>query len=100
MKLVQYKLEGDQVFISDTHLQGMVMGSAKVLAGVVLELEGMVVKDLLLEKNSVVRLRGTVNGDVINNGGHLDIEGTVHGTVFRNDGTTIIDPNALINQLA
>jgi hypothetical protein len=43
-----------------------------------------------------VLLNGTVNGDVANNGGRLEINGTVNGHVHDMAGQTVIDPDAVV----
>lgn len=51
----------------------------------------MIIGDLILEKNSTVYLHGIVNGNIINNGGYLEIFGIVNGKIIRESGETIIN---------
>ena len=96
MRVVRRKIVGDQTFTSDTQLFGMVTGSAAVASGVHLEMLGMVCRSLTVRRGSTVELRGTVIGDVINDGGHIAIHGVVEGRVLCNGGTTSVDPNAVV----
>ena len=41
-------------------------------------------------------LHGMVIGDVVNNGGHLEVFGMITGKLIRNRGKSIVDPKAVI----
>jgi adenylate cyclase len=74
------KIKGDVRFTEDTDLRGDIKGTATVAEGVALTMRGDISRDLILEKDADAYIRGDVGGDVINNGGRLDMRGTVKGT--------------------
>jgi hypothetical protein len=74
----------------------MVVGNVTVTPGVTLELSGTVIGGVNLEPSSRAFLRGTVNGDVTNQGGGLEVWGSVKGRIYRNGGTTVVHPNAIV----
>jgi len=74
------KIKGDIRFTEDTDLRGDVKGTATVAAGISLVMRGDISRDLILEKDADACIRGDVGGDVVNNGGRLDMRGTVKGT--------------------
>ena len=49
---------------------------------------------LILLPRSAAFVHGTVDGDIVNRGGYLEIFGTVTGQVMRQAGTTAIDTMA------
>ncbi len=94
---IRGKIEEDIVLSENTDLSGMVVGNVVVQKNVALELHGMVVGNLVLEQDSEVYLHGMVTkGDVINNGGCLKVFGMVVGKIRRNSGETIVDKNAIV----
>lgn len=98
MKPIHGKVEGDTVVDVDTRLDGMIVGNVRVTHDATLHLNGMVVGKLEVEPLSRVLLRGTVNGDVMNRGGHLEVWGKVSGHLIRESGVTIVHPNAAVSE--
>lgn len=96
MRIIRDKVEGDTIISENTHLYGMIIGATTIASGVRFELDGMVIGSLHLEEQSSVYLRGTVGGDVVNNGGYLLVRGVVDGRVIELGGKTDIDPRAVI----
>jgi cytoskeletal protein CcmA (bactofilin family) len=98
MKTIDHKIEGDARIEQDSELHGMIAGNVTVAPDVIFELCGMVVGNLELERLSRTFLRGTVTGDVVNRGGHLEVWGRVTGRIVRQDGTTIVHPKAVVSR--
>jgi cytoskeletal protein CcmA (bactofilin family) len=96
MKEIYDEIEGDVLLNEDTKLHGMFVGMTTVSSGVTLILHGTVTKDLIVEEDSKVMLHGMVIGDVVNNGGHLEVFGMITGKLIRNRGKSIVDPKAVI----
>ena len=66
----------------DTTLQGLVMGTVRVAAGVLLILRGSVAKDLILGEGTRLELYGQGGGDIVNRGGLIvHNSGTVGGSI-------------------
>jgi cytoskeletal protein CcmA (bactofilin family) len=66
-----------------TIIQGLVMGSITVGAGVILERRGSAASDVILNKYSKLELYGQIGGDVINRGGMIvHNEGTIKGKII------------------
>jgi hypothetical protein len=74
----------------------MVTGSVTVRERSTLELQGTVRENVTLLEHSIARIDGTVHGNVVNEGGRLDIFGTVRGSVIHRAGQSRIHPNAVI----
>ncbi|WP_155798746.1 hypothetical protein [Sorangium cellulosum] len=91
------KIEGDKVFLESTQLHGMVTGSVTVASGVELELHGTICRDLHVLHNATVYLHGTVGGNVVNDGGTIDVFGVVRKQLLDNSGTTTIHTDAIIS---
>lgn len=90
------KVEGSIRIDSDYELHGMITGSATVVDGGRLILNGMACKDLNIEPRGSVLLHGMVIGNVYNRGGHLEIYGMIKGSLHKEGGETIVDDNAVI----
>ena len=89
------QLEGDLTLSNDFVLRGTLTGNVTVRQNVLFELHGVVNGFHYVEPGAEVRLFGTVNGD-IHNQGNLHVAGTVHG-VITDDGQRIsYDPGALV----
>lgn len=87
----------DALSVSDeVRIDGMVTGNVSVLAGGVLHVYGMCVKDVLVGAGGSAKLMGLVNGNVINDGGTLEVAGTVHGSVTTLKGQTTVSPQAVV----
>lgn len=96
MRLIQDKIEGDVTITEDTELTGMVVGAVTITKNFKLIQRGMVVGNVVLRTGASASVHGMVNGDIINDGGLLEVFGMVNGKVNRLGGKTFIDPNAKI----
>ncbi|MCK5280196.1 MAG: hypothetical protein KAK04_16695 [Cyclobacteriaceae bacterium] len=93
MKIESKKIEGDFVIQENLQFSGMITGNAIVTDGVLLDLHGTVGKDLVVKEGGKAVVKGTVEGDVINQGGAVDIYGNVAGNV---NGQANIYANAIV----
>jgi cytoskeletal protein CcmA (bactofilin family) len=89
------KIDGDLSVEGDFVLHGMVTGTVTVNDGGDLVLNGMV-RDLVITPGGRCVLHGTVANNVVNRGGMLAIFGTINGALDTTDGSTTIDPGAVI----
>lgn len=96
MNVESKKIEGDFVIQENLQFSGMITGNAIVTDGVLLELHGIVGKDLIVKEGGKAVVKGTVEGNVINHGGVVDIYGNVAGNV---NGQANIDVNAIVKGL-
>jgi hypothetical protein len=96
MRTERGTIEGDIRLTEEIAISGMVTGNISVLAGGVLHLSGMCVKNVHVLTGGFARLSGMVNGDVINEGGSLEVHGTVHGSVRTVNGQTVVSPGAIV----
>ena len=90
------KIMGDYSVNENLRFRGQIVGTATVQADITLILEGQITKNLILQKDSTAYLHGTVSGDVINNGGHLEVFGVINGSLVEKGGITVIDSNAIV----
>lgn len=93
MSIEHGKIEGDYEVLEDLQLYGMITGNAVVKKRATLELFGRIAKNLTVERGAKVVIKGTVSGDVINQGGTVEIYGIVRGNV---NGPANIDKEAVI----
>ncbi|MBG6290059.1 polymer-forming cytoskeletal protein [Pseudomonas nitroreducens] len=98
MRTISDVIKGDQTFVADALLLGIVTGSVLVKSNVTLAVDGVITGDLTIEANSSVVIRGTVSGSVFNNGGKLEVRGVVTGAVHRNGGETLVYRHAIIGE--
>lgn len=82
---------------SDISIYGMITGSLVVDGCYIVNLFGMVCSDVIVSNGAKVSINGTVNNDVINNGGDVEIQGAVDGRVFAQSGKTLINKGARVN---
>ena len=93
------KIERSIYLDYDFTLYGMITGDVVVGTGSVFVLHGTCAQNLVMEHGSRVYLHSTVNGNVSNNSGILEVYGTVNGYVNTSeDGKTFIDNNAVIRR--
>ena len=89
------QIEGNLTLSEDFVLWGTVTGNVTVRQNVLFELHGVINGFLYIEPGAEVRLFGTVNGD-IHNQGNLHVAGSVNG-VITDDGQPIsYEPGALV----
>jgi hypothetical protein len=74
------------------HLRGCFSSSHNCISSI----HGTVTGIIIITASSETRIYGTINGDLINNGGILKIYGMVIGKVHTLKGETHIDPRAKI----
>jgi len=96
LKTIRENIEGDTWLEQDVELHGIILGSVIVPAGRLFHVCGAVSGSVHLEARARVFLYGYVGGDVVNNGGCLELYGVVNGRVIRQAGTTRIDRQALV----
>lgn len=89
----------DVVVLDRRLVSSMINGNVTIKQGGNFTLDGLVNKNITLEYNSTAKLYGIVKGDVINNGGELQIFGKVHGSVITNKGNTAIDSDAVVGNI-
>lgn len=100
MKEIVDKIEGDFTTPGEPLvISGMINGNLFVDNGATIELNGMVIKNVIV-RSGQLRLNGTVVGDVTNVGGTLRILGTINGTLLKHGGNTFVDRNAKIGRIA
>ena len=93
MHIENGQIDGDIEVTQDFQLNGVVNGNVSVISGATFILNGIVMKDINITATSSCNLNGTVMGNVVNNGGTVNIEGVVNGIII---GSTNISPNAVI----
>ncbi len=91
MKIINRKIDGETVIVQDTKIDSTVVGSVTVSESILLQLDGNIDGNLILSNDSTVYIYGTVNGDVDNIGGFLEVFGTVNGSVTCESGVCLID---------
>ncbi|WP_147654364.1 bactofilin family protein [Methanomassiliicoccus luminyensis] len=94
MKIIRETFEGDYTADEPTAIYGMVTGSVTVNSR--LELNGIVNGDFTVHSAGDAKVRGIVNGMVINEGGNLEVYGIVNKDVLEIAGKTFIHPDAKI----
>ena len=100
MRQLYGKIEGPFLIDKDLEMHGMITVSALVRGGVRFILLGMVTGDLTVERGACAIIHGTVNGVVINHGGHVEIFGAVDAVADRSpQAVTVIDPAARVKGL-
>ncbi|MFT3801032.1 MAG: hypothetical protein QM766_07410 [Burkholderiaceae bacterium] len=80
-------INGDLVVSEEVRLTGLVAGSILVVDGGVLNLHGMCAGSLTVNRGGRALVVGMVRGDVIKNGGEVEIKGMVGGAVRSGTGT-------------
>lgn len=90
------KHEGNLVLNGNLELTGMICGDLVVSSGCRANVDGVVTGRIIVEKDGVAILNGTVSNGLTNNGGRAEIFGYVVGGVNDISGDTIIHPNARI----
>jgi hypothetical protein len=90
------RIDGDIEVKDDLALHGMATGNISVVSGGMLHLHGMCVKNVIIQSGGSAKLHGMVNGDVINEGGTLEVQGTVQGAVRTISGKTVVSPAAVV----
>jgi phage baseplate assembly protein gpV len=80
----------------DVTVLGTIAAPVEVAAGGRLTLNGVATRDLVVLAGGSAELNGTVYGIVSNRGGQLRVRGVVYGRVITTEGSTEIDPAAII----
>lgn len=95
---IEYKSINADIEIFDMlTFHGEIHGNVTVKQGALFILQGVIVKNLVIEKDARAVLHGLVCGDVTNLG-KLEIFGVVSGLLNDPYSNTIIHPNAQVNQ--
>ena len=97
MRLDLGKIRGNLRIAEELPISGQVTGSVVVAAGGKLKLDGKIRGDLTLEPDSYAELRGMVKGNVINQGGTLDVSGMVVGDVRHESGVSVVHRTAVVH---
>jgi hypothetical protein len=95
MRLITDKIESDVEISEDTSVRGLIIGEVRV-TDCVLDLQGMVIGNIIVNEHGSVNIYGTVNGVVINRGGELRVWGMIYGSIQELAGLTWIDSKAVI----
>ena len=98
MRVITGKIEGGQIIDDHLVLRGMIVGDVVVQKNGRLELSGMVVGDVQVESNADLIVRGTINGNILNTGGQVSVFGIVNGCLRTTGGKSWIDPNAIVQR--
>lgn len=77
------KVKGDIVYTENMNVKAKVRGSVTIRPGITVNFKGAIERDLVIEKDAVMNLRGSVGGDVYNKGGTLNLRGTISGRQFQ-----------------
>ena len=94
MKTENGKVEGDLLVSEDLNMNGMVTGNITVSNGASLKLNGMCLNNVIVEKSSHAEINGMINGDLINNGGSLDVHGSINGDINSFSGESNVSHSA------
>lgn len=97
MITITHNSQGDMDIAEDTELAGIVEGSVTVLPGSQLELRGMIIGELVLLRGSSAYIYGSLDGNIINQGGYVMVYGAVKGKIIEISGITKIDKSAQID---
>jgi cytoskeletal protein CcmA (bactofilin family) len=96
VKTERGKIESPLLVEDDFALYGMAVKGVTVRPGGLLRMYGTVVGDVVVEREARAEIDGTVHGDLINRGGTVNLRGTLRGRVRTEGGTTNVDPNAVV----
>ncbi|OTP77282.1 hypothetical protein [Caballeronia sordidicola] len=97
MEVRSGRIDGPFTVERDLMIRGTVVGRATVRSGNNLVLNGTVTSDLVIEPAARVKIFGTVNGTVINQGGLVEIHGIVGAVAdTASSSRTIIAQGAVI----
>jgi cytoskeletal protein CcmA (bactofilin family) len=97
MRQVAGKIDGDVELSDALELLGMITGHVVVASGGHLVLRGTCCAGMRIEPGGVVQLDGTVDGDVLNAGGELEVRGAINGRLHAQAGTTVVHTDAVID---
>ena len=91
------KIEGSLVLNYDLTFHGMIAGDVIIIRRGILRLYGLCCKNLTLEQGSKAFLYGTVDGNVLNRAGYLEVYGKINGNLHTEAGAvTHIDSQAVV----
>ncbi|EIK94015.1 hypothetical protein PMM47T1_24014 [Pseudomonas sp. M47T1] len=99
MKMENGKIVGDIQIAEDFQLNGTVTGSVTVSPNAHFQLQGMVLKNLVIEAGGSAEINGTVQGYVTNSGS-LVVRGVIKGLLSTLSGTTETTASARISSQA
>lgn len=91
------RIEGALVLNYELTLKGSITGDVTVVRHGILRLHGLCCRNLTLEQDSKAYLYGTVNGNVLNRAGYLQVYGKIAGNLHTEAGAeTHIDAQAVV----
>lgn len=96
MRIVHNKLEGDFILDDELALHGQATGNVVVSQGGILHLHGMCSRDLTVNRGGRAIIHGMVCGNVVNDGGEVEILGTIIGTLQGLSDAARVDPKASV----
>ncbi|MDG4755248.1 hypothetical protein O7630_30345 [Micromonospora sp. WMMD718] len=99
MRTERGKIEVPLQVVDELRLQGMAVKAVTVLEGGDLRLHGMACEGLAVAAGGRAVIYGTVDGDVVNDGGYVEIHGVVNGHLREGAGAkTVIAPGAIVKR--
>jgi hypothetical protein len=96
MRVVSNVINDALVVDDEIQINGVATNNIAVVAGGILHLCGICVKDIHVGAGGTAKLMGMVNGNVVNDGGILEVLGTVHGSVSTLRGQTTVSSHAVV----
>lgn len=96
MRVENGQITGDVTITDAVTQKGQITGKTTVESGGELLLYGMCANGLTVKKDGRAVIYGTVNGNVLNDGGYLEILGMVNGHVRTPSGETKVHVDAVI----
>jgi len=96
MQIVRGTLESPLCVDSELEVQGTVSGSIRVRKPGRLVLRGVCKGHVVLEAGARAELWGIVQGNLINEGGHVSLFGLLEGHAERSGGTTCISADSIV----
>jgi hypothetical protein len=90
------KIEGPYLITSDLRMGGMITVGATVRSGVTLELTGMIIGDLHVQRGAKAIIHGTVDG-IVRNEGYVDVDGNIGGLIdLSPEARSVVAPGTLV----
>lgn len=98
MKIINREIDGDTVITQDTNITNTVVGKVTVSESTLLHLDGEIDGNLILSNDSTAYIHGTVNGNVNNIGGFVEVFGTVNGKVICESGVCLVGSKGTVTE--
>lgn len=97
MRISSQEIKGDVIVDDSFQLNGSITGNATIISGGEFILHGTCGRDLIVEPGAVVHIHGTVMGNILNNGGQVEIYGVVGGDIYSFSGETFVSEDSVIS---